>query len=394
MGSGALRGSPGTALFPLRWWAIAAESDTRMIRLERRRGTIMTDRNARRIGVLTSGGDAPGLNAVIRAVVKMANGLGYEVLGMEDGFEGLLGEPRYRILTSNDVRGLLPRGGTILGTTNKGHFGGKRNPDSTDDPYLEAAKNIERMGLRGLITIGGEGTQNIALEFSRIGVSIVGVPKTIDNDLAGTDRTFGFDTALLVATDAIDRLHTTAASHERVMVLEVMGRHVGWIALHSGIAGGADVILIPEIPFDIKKIADSIMERDRRGGKFSIVVVAEGAIPRGSGPVYHVAGRLGGVGLLVSEQLETLTGKDCRCVVLGHLQRGGTPTPSDRLLATRYGAAAVNAIHNDITGEMVALRAQDIITVPLEEVCGHIKTVRPHNDLIRTARGIGVSFGD
>lgn len=354
----------------------------------------MAAKKGRRIGILTSGGDAPGLNAVIRAVVKTADHLGYEILGIEDGYEGLIGEPRYKILTSKDVRGLLPMGGTILGTTNKGHFSGKRIVGAENDPYTEAFDNIKRLGLNGLVTIGGEGTQGIALELSRMGAPVLGVPKTIDNDLPGTDRTFGFDTALQVATDAIDRLHTTAASHDRVMVIEVMGRHVGWIALHSGIAGGADIILIPEIPFDIQKVAEKISERDRSGSTFSIVVTAEGACPRGGSQVYQSGGRLGGVGFMVTDQLGQITGKDCRCVVLGHLQRGGSPTPADRLLATRYGAAAVNAINDGITGEMVALRAQDIITVPLESVVGHLKTVRPHNDLIRTARGLGVSFGD
>jgi 6-phosphofructokinase 1 len=354
----------------------------------------MTGKKGRRIGVLTSGGDAPGLNAVIRAVVKTANGLGYEVLGIEHGFEGLIGEPLYRILTGADVRGLLPMGGTILHTTNKGHFGGKRVVGAENDPYVEALENIRKIGLNGLITIGGEGTQGIALELSRMGAPVVGVPKTIDNDLAGTDRTFGFDTALQVATDAIDRLHTTAASHNRVMVIEVMGRHAGWIALHSGIAGGSDVILIPEIPYDIQKVADKIMEREKSGSTFSIVVVAEGAMPKGGSAFYMAPGRLGGVGFTITEQLGQITGKDCRCVVLGHLQRGGPPTPYDRILATRYGAAAVTALNDGITGEMVALRAQDIITVPLEEACGHIKTVRPHSDLVRTSRGLGVSFGD
>jgi 6-phosphofructokinase 1 len=354
----------------------------------------MGSENKRRIGVLTSGGDAPGLNAVIRAVVKTADSRGYEVLGIEEGFEGLLGEPRYRILTTSDVRGLLPLGGTILGTTNRGHFGGPRVVGAENDPYLEACENIKRMGLIGLITIGGEGTQTIALEFVRLGAPVIGVPKTIDNDLPGTDRTFGFDTALQVATDAIDRLHTTAASHNRIMVVEVMGRHVGWIALHSGIAGGADVILIPEIPFDIAKVANKVIERERQGHTFCIVVAAEGAVPRGGTAVYGSEGRLGGIGQMVTEQLEKITGKDARCVVLGHLQRGGGPTPYDRILATRYGAAAVNAIHDGITGEMVALRAQDIITVPLEEAVGHLKTVRPHSDQVRTARSLGVVFGD
>jgi len=354
----------------------------------------MSANKTRRIGVLTSGGDAPGLNAVIRAVVKTANGLGYEVLGIEKGYEGLIGEPQYRILTGADVRGLLPSGGTILQTTNKGHFGGPRVVGADDDPYLMALENIKNLGLNGLIAIGGEGTQSIALELYRLGAPIMGVPKTIDNDLAGTDRTFGFDTALQVATDAIDRLHTTAASHNRVMVLEVMGRHAGWIALHSGIAGGADVILIPEIPFDIEKVAEKVMERETSGSTFSIVVVAEGAVPRGGSAFYQTEGRLGGIGAALTEQLGQLTGKDCRCVVLGHLQRGGPPTPYDRILATRFGAAAVNALDDGITGEMVALRAQDIITVPLEEACGHLKTVRPHSDLVRTARGIGVGFGN
>lgn len=348
----------------------------------------------KRIGLLTSGGDAPGLNAVVRAAVKTGTSLGYEMLGIAYGYEGLIGEPQYQILTGADVRGLLPMGGTILRTTNKGHFGRRRNPGDADDPYAEAFRNIEQIGIAGLITIGGDGTQTIALEFSRMGVPVIGVPKTIDNDLSGTDRTFGFDTALQVATDAIDRLHTTAQSHNRVMVLEVMGRHAGWIAVHSGIAGGADIILIPEIPFDINVVAEKIMEREQSGHTFSIVVAAEGAYPRGGQALYKAGGRLGGVGNLISEQLEQITGKDTRCVVLGHLQRGGPPTPYDRILATRFGAAAVNALHNGIVGEMVALRAQEITTVPLEEVVGHIKTVRPHNDLIRTARGIGVSFGD
>jgi ATP-dependent phosphofructokinase / diphosphate-dependent phosphofructokinase len=347
-----------------------------------------------RVGVLTSGGDAPGLNAVIRAVVKTAIGRGYEVLGIAKGFEGLLGEPQYRILTSADVRGILPLGGTILQTTNKGHFGGQHVVSAEDDPYVEAIENIKRLGLCGLITIGGEGTQRIALELCHMGAPVIGVPKTIDNDLAGTDRTFGFDTALQVATDAIDRLHTTAASHDRVMVLEVMGRHTGWIALHSGIAGGADVILIPEIPFSAEKVANKIMEREAAGNTFSIIVIAEGASPRGGQALYQADGRLGGIGVMLTEQLGQMTGKDCRCVVLGHLQRGGPPTPYDRILATRYGAAAVNAVADGITGEMVALHAQEITTVPLEEACGHVKTVRPHNDLIRTARSLGIVFGD
>lgn len=354
----------------------------------------MAESKGRRIGVLTSGGDAPGLNAVIRAVVKASNYYGLEVLGFGDGFEGLLGEGVYRVLTSADVRGLLPMGGTILGTTNKGHFGPRTATGGGEDPYVEAVKSIKRLGLQGLITIGGEGTQRISLELYKLGAPIVGVPKTIDNDLAGTDRTFGFDTALLVATDAIDRLHTTAASHNRVMVLEVMGRHAGWIALHAGIAGGADSILIPEIPFDVQLVADKIVERDNQGSKFSIVVVAEGARPQDGEAFYLTEGRLGGIGHYIGQELENRTGKDVRVVVLGHLQRGGSPTPYDRLLATRFGAAAVNAVVNEVFGEMVSLQSQEITTVPLAEACGHLKTVRPHSDLVRSARSLGVTFGN
>jgi phosphofructokinase-like protein len=354
----------------------------------------MNPRSGGLIGVLTSGGDAPGLNAVVRAVVKTGQSRGYEILGIARGFEGLIGEPDFKSMSSADVRGILPLGGTILRTTNKGHFGGQRIVGAEDDPYVEALNNINRIGLKGLITIGGEGTQRIALELSRMGAPVIGVPKTIDNDLAGTDRTFGFDTALQVATDAIDRLHTTAASHNRVMVLEVMGRHAGWIALHSGIAGGADVIIIPEIPFEVQKVADSIMAREQSGSTFSIVVISEGAIPRGGQAMYQAEGRLGGVGQMLTEQLGEITGKDCRAVILGHLQRGGAPSPYDRILATRYGSAAVNAIADGITGEMVALHAQEITTVPLEEACARVKTVRPHNDLIRTARSLGITFGD
>jgi 6-phosphofructokinase 1 len=344
--------------------------------------------------MLTSGGDAPGLNAVIRAAVKSGEALGYEMLGIEDGFEGLIGTPRYRVLNDSDVKELLNRGGTILRTTNRGHFNGPRVVGAVDDPYLAAYNNIIAMGLTGLITIGGEGTQTIALELANMGAPVIGVPKTIDNDLAGTDRTFGFDTALQVATDALDRLHTTAASHNRVMVLEVMGRHVGWIALHCGIGGGADVILIPEIPFDINKIAEHVIARDKAGNQFTMIVAAEGAFPRGGKPIYGDNGRLGGVGQMVAEQLQALTGKESRCVVLGHLQRGGTPTPYDRILSTRFGAAAVRAIHDGITGEMVALRAQDITTVPMIEAVSHLKTIRPHSDLVRTAKGVGTIFGD
>jgi 6-phosphofructokinase 1 len=355
----------------------------------------MTTGKRRRIGVLTSGGDAPGLNAVIRAVVKAASGHGFDVLGIEYGFEGLLGERSYRVLTNADVQGLLPRGGTILRTTNKGHFGPRNMAlSSAEDPYQLAVESIRDLDLSGLITIGGEGTQRISLELYKLGAPIIGVPKTIDNDLAGTDRTFGFDTALQVATDAIDRLHTTAASHNRVMVLEVMGRHTGWIALHAGLAGGSDAILIPEIPFNIEYVANKIREREQHGSTFSIIVVAEGARPMGGSEMYIADGRLGGVGHWIGTQIQRLTEKDTRVVVLGHLQRGGSPSPYDRLLSTRYGAAAVSALAQNIFGEMVALRADEIVTVPLAEACGHLKTVRLHSDLVLCARALGVAFGD
>jgi 6-phosphofructokinase 1 len=353
----------------------------------------MAPAKSRRIGVLTGGGDAPGLNAVIRAVVKTGHGLGYEILGFQSAFEGLLEEPQYRLLTPADVRGLLPRGGTILYTTNRGRFD-RKNEAQFASVCSEAVENMRRLHLAGLVVIGGEGTQLIALACARLGAPIIGVPKTIDNDLPGTDRTFGFDTALQVATDAIDRLHTTAESHNRVMVLEVMGRHAGWIALHAGIAGGADVILIPEIPFDPERIAAWIQKRVQAGAHFSIVVAAEGAFERGGQPIFLKPGRLGGIGHHVSEQIERITGKECRCVVLGHVQRGGSPTPYDRILATRFGAAAVNAIDQGLRGQMVALHAQEIITVPLEVVCTAPKTVPPESDLVRAARGVGVCFGD
>src|SRR5215470_9873387 len=279
------------------------------------------------IGILTGGGDAPGLNAVIRAVVKTATcEHGMRVIGIEDGFEGLLGATKTRLLSPSEVRGLLPRGGTILGTRNRGFFierareGGKRSVEAV---YEEALSNMRVLGIDALVVLGGEGTLTIAEEFAKRGIPVCGVPKTIDNDLACTELTFGFVTALDIATEALDRLHTTAESHDRVMVLEVMGRHAGWIALHSGIAGGSDVILIPEIPYDIQKVADKIMEREKSGSTFSIVVVAEGATPRGGSAFYMAPGRLGGVGFTITEQLGQITGKDCRCVVLGHLQRGG-----------------------------------------------------------------------
>jgi phosphofructokinase-like protein len=355
------------------------------------------------IGILTGGGDAPGLNAVIRAVVKTAIcEYGMRVIGIEDGFEGLLGTTRTRELTQADVRGLLPRGGTILGTRNRGKFGEHSAEGVLVKPeaaYKEAAANLSALGIEGLIVLGGEGTLAIAAEFGRLGIPVVGVPKTIDNDLACTELTFGFVTALDIATEALDRLHTTAESHDRVMILEVMGRDTGWIALHSGIAGGADVILIPEIPFTMESVAEKIRSRDEAGSNFSIIVVAEGATEAGheriyqdKGDIYHAA-RLGGIGVYCRTELEQLTGKETRCVVLGHLQRGGRPNAFDRMLATNYGACAVRALTEGKRGVMVALQAADVVTVPISEAIANIKTVPPTGQLVRTARDTGISFG-
>ncbi|HKE98075.1 MAG TPA: ATP-dependent 6-phosphofructokinase [Actinomycetes bacterium] len=353
----------------------------------------------RRIGVLTSGGDAPGLNAVLRAVVKSAElEYGWRVVGIENGFEGLLTPPRTRPLGLQEVRGLLPLGGTILGSTNKGHFtsvevDGEQRRDPA--PYRELAQNTRRLGIDALVVIGGEGSQGIASVLAQYGVRAIGVPKTIDNDLYGSDRTFGFDTALTVATEALDRLHTTAASHERVMVLEVMGRDAGWIALHSGVGGGADIILIPEIPFTIDAVVAKVQTRDMLGSSFSIIVVAEGAGEKDGGQIYQeTTGTLGGIGNYVAVETGRRTGKDARVVVLGHLQRGGVPTPYDRILATRFGAAAVRALADGRFGEVVVLRGGAITTLPMSECAGRVRTVPPDDEMILTARGIGIAFGD
>jgi 6-phosphofructokinase 1 len=355
------------------------------------------------IGILTGGGDAPGLNAVIRAVVKTATcEYGMRVIGIEDGFEGLLGATRTRMLAAGDVRGLLPRGGTILGTRNRGQFVRHARYGvemDIEDVYQEAIANMKILGIDALVVLGGEGTLTIASQFDKRGIPVCGVPKTIDNDLACTELTFGFVTALDIATEALDRLHTTAESHDRVMILEVMGRHAGWIALHSGIAGGADVILIPEIPFSLDVVAQKIYARDVSGSNFSIIVVAEGALEIGHELIYQDKGdgshapRLGGIGQHIQHDLEKLTGRETRCVVLGHLQRGGRPNAFDRMLATNYGSCAVRALASGERGVMVALQAGDVVTVPLTEAIKNIKTVPPDGQLVRTARDTGISFG-
>ena len=355
------------------------------------------------IGLVTGGGDAPGLNAVIRAAVKTAVGeYGMRVIGIEDSFEGLLGETVTRELTQASVRGLLPRGGTILGTRNRGNFVERSPGGESTKPaavYEEALRNLERLGIDGLVVLGGEGTLAIASEFDRLGFPVVGVPKTIDNDLAATELTFGFVTALDIATEALDRLHTTAESHDRVMILEVMGRHTGWIALHSGVSGGADVILIPEIPFSMEMVAQKVLERERCGSQFSIIVASEGAKQIGGSELYIESGtretapRLGGIGNFCSYEIQRLTGKETRAVVLGHLQRGGSPNAFDRMLATNFGSAAVRALKRGERGVMVALHAANIVTVPLSQATGSLKTVPPDSQLVRTARDVGISFG-
>jgi 6-phosphofructokinase 1 len=356
----------------------------------------------KKIGVLTGGGDAPGLNAVIRAVVKASYNAGIEVLGLEDSFDGLIYPEKSRVLTPRDVTGILRRGGTILGTVNRGDPFAMPivTPQGTFNYGDRVLEMFQQMELDALVCIGGDGTLAISYEFYKKGIPLVGVPKTIDNDIVGTTSCFGFDTAVSFATDAIDRLHTTAEAHRRVMVVEVMGRDAGWIALHAGVAGGADVILIPEIPYDVNKVVESIRERDARGARFSIVVVAEGAVPKGgrasvlsAATVGHQE-RLGGAGIACAKQLEDLAGKETRHVVLGHLQRGGAPTAFDRTLATRFGGKAVELILKGRFGTMVANNPPDLVPIPLGDVVGRTKKVPLDYDLLVTARRLGISFGD
>jgi phosphofructokinase-like protein len=356
----------------------------------------------KKIGVLTGGGDAPGLNAVIRAVVKAAHNSGIAVLGLEDSFDGLIYPEKSRPLTPRDVTGILRQGGTILGTVNRGDPFAKpiTTPQGTFDYADRVIEMFHKAALDALVCIGGDGTLAISHQFFKKGIPLVCVPKTIDNDIVSTTSCFGFDTAVSFATDAIDRLHTTAEAHRRIMVVEVMGRYAGWIALHAGVAGGADVILMPEIPYDLEKVAESIRNRDAWGARFSIVVIAEGARPKG-GKVSLVqearqgqVERLGGVGMACAMELERLTDKETRYVVLGHLQRGGAPTSFDRTLATRFGGKAVELLKEGQYGNMVANRPPDLVSVPLAEVVGKTKTVPLDSDLVHTARALRVSFGD
>ncbi len=360
----------------------------------------------RQIGVLTGGGDAPGLNAVIRALTKSAI-LDHKVrvIGFNDGFSGMV-EMKTHELGLADVRGILPRGGTILGTTNRGNPFQyvERLADGTErvsDASGTVKQNFERLGLDALVVIGGDGTLSIAHRLMKEhGIPVVGVPKTIDNDLAATDRTFGFATAVEVATDALDRLHTTAESHHRIMLLEVMGREAGWIALHSGVAGGADVVLIPEIPFETEPVVAKVWARQNRGTPFSIIVVAEGAHHRDGAQVYQsvdpVTGwkRLGGISYELAPVLQKKTGLEVRVTVLGHIQRGGSPCADDRILGTRLGAEAMRLVMRGRFDHMVALRGEEIEAVPLEKAINRLKLVDPKGQLVRNARSLGIVFGD
>jgi len=358
----------------------------------------------KRIGILTGGGDAPGLNAVIRAVVKTAiYEYGCEVFGIRDGYDGFVDEKGIVPLNIESVRGILPRGGTILGAANRGNpYARKVIRDGKEvmiDVSDEIIKGIKRLEMDALLVLGGDGTLHIAHELYQKGAPIIGVPKTIDNDIGGTEATFGFDTAVSTATEAIDRLHTTAEAHHRVMVLELMGRDAGFISLHAGVAGGSDVILIPEIPFKFESVVAKVRQRAERGYFFSIIVVSEGAKPQGGAQIFSRGGdaiyvpRLGGIGQMVGEYIEK-QGFETRVTVLGHLQRGGSPTPFDRWLATRYGAAAVRLAAQGKFDRMMALRAGRIVDISLEEAIAIPKRVNINDDAVITARNMGISFGD
>lgn len=358
----------------------------------------------RKIAICTGGGDCPGLNAVIRAAVKTAIlKYRYDVIGIRDGFDGLIWPEKSRQLLLTDVSGILPRGGTILGTTNRGNpFAYRINNDGQEtvrDFSGDVIRNAKAMGIDALIVIGGDGTQKIGLDLAQKGLPVVGVPKTIDNDLSATDFTFGFDSALHVAADAIDRIHTTAESHHRVMIVEVMGRDAGWIALHAGIAGGAHIILLPEIPFSIESVCAYIGQRHIFGKKFTIISLAEGVtvpeeIRRECIEHYGSIPKGISVGNLIGEAIAAFSKKEVRVTVLGHTQRGGSPSPYDRVLSTRFGVAAVDLIAQRGFLKMVALRGDKIEFVDIAEAIGKLKSVDPNGELVNTARSIGIHFGE
>jgi len=362
-------------------------------------------KNIKKVGILTAGGDCPGLNAVIRAVVKIATTKhNMSVIGFKDGYDGLIHD-KFMTLGNREASGILTVGGTILGTSNIANpyryafkKGGKW---IYKDLSRQAISNYRKHSLDALITVGGDGTLSVALKLVKDGLKIVGVPKTIDNDLSETDLTFGYDSAVTTATEAIDKLHTTAQSHHRVMAVEVMGRYAGWIALGAGMAGGGDVILIPEIPYRMEKVCEKIEERSKRGKRFSIVVVAEGARPVGGkmtvGRVVESSPdkiRLGGVASIVAEEIEKSTGIESRATILGHVQRGGIPTAFDRILATRYGSEAVRLIRDGKFGRMVALRGNAMTDVPIEKAVGKLKLVKPGCPFVMSLKAMGIGFGD
>lgn len=351
----------------------------------------------KRIGILTGGGDCPGLNAVIRAAVRtLIRDYGIEVVGIQLGFEGLLTRAIVP-LTLESIRGILPKGGTLLRTTNRGNpFEYPVPGGGVEDRSAQVVENIHDLGIDGIIAIGGDGTLKIAQRLCDMGIPMVAVPKTIDNDLAATDYTFGFHTAVAVATDAVDRLHSTAESHDRVMILEVMGRNAGWIALYCGIAGGADIILIPEMPYSPDGIVSTIRERQAEGVKFDIMVVAEGAKRFGGEEAYvdKASKRLGGIAYQVAAEIQEHIDLEIRVTVLGHVQRGGSPIAFDRILASRFGKAAGDLAAKGQFGRMVAVRADEIISVPIADAVSRPKYVDPDGQLVRTARSLGISFGD
>lgn len=354
------------------------------------------------IGILTSGGDCPGLNAVLRGVVRSASTLGWKVIGFLDGFEGLLPPAHFMELTPRSTAGIMHLGGTILGTTNRGHFVAKVGDGSrTHIPstVLEQAKQVlQELNVSALIVVGGDGSLTTALHLHDAGIPVIGVPKTIDNDLEATAMTFGFDSAVACVAEALDRLHTTASSHKRVMVIEVMGRHAGWIALYGGLAGGADIILIPEIPFHHESVAEAIRLREVNGSLSTLVVVAEGASVAGGHKQARRVGdgeyKLGGIGELVAHEIAARTKKEVRTCVLGHLQRGGAPTTLDRILGTRFGVKAVELVANEKFGHMVSYQNYLVTDVPIAHAVNKLRRVDPRAQMVETARAVGIHFGD
>lgn len=359
------------------------------------------------IGVLTSGGDCPGLNAVLRGVVCTAAKLKWKVIGFRDGYEGLLDPAQHMELTLANTEGIMQRGGTILGTTNRGHFIRKTGPGGRSrlDPVVIARtkETLASLHVSALVTIGGDGSLATSLQLFEAGIPVIGVPKTIDNDLEATESSFGFDSAVACVTDALDRLHTTARAHKRVIIIEVMGRHAGWIALHGGLAGGADIILLPEIPFTYEKLTDALRAREKAGHPSTLIVVAEGARPTGGREQYRATQpgefRLGGIGESVARELDHRLNrprlvKEIRTCVLGHLQRGGDPTTLDRILGTSFGVKAVDLIVGEKYGQMVSYQNYQVLSVPIASAVRRLKTVQPDCQMVATCRAIGISFGD